>query len=213
MTTTPPNVLVAVIGDVIGSRRHPDRPALQNRLRHAFLVADQFVPATQPFAMTIGDEFQGLFETVDEATTATFVLQVVLTGSVGVRFGVGVGEVIRMADDGPYQQDGSAWWRAREAIDMVRSAERSRGTPARWATGLVGEGNGSTSIRQRYLQLRDHIVAGIDEVDADIVVGLMQGQTQSAIAERLGIDKGAVSRRVGRHGIAALLFGIEVESA
>ncbi|MGF1665489.1 MAG: SatD family protein [Acidimicrobiia bacterium] len=213
MPTTSPEVFVAVIGDVIGSRRHPDRAALQECLRDGFLVVAEFVSATQPFAMTIGDEFQGLFETVEEATTATFVLQVALTGRVGLRFGVGVGEVIRMADAGPYQQDGSAWWRAREAIDMVRAAERSRGTPPRWATGLVDDRDDATSIRHRYLQLRDHIVAGIDEVDADIVVGLMQGHTQSAIAERLGIDKGAVSRRVGRHGLAALLFGVEVGAA
>ncbi len=175
-------------------------------------MVEEFVSATQPFAMTIGDEFQGLFDTVEEATTATFVLQVVLADTVGVRFGVGVGEVIRLADEGPYQQDGSAWWRAREAIDMVRTAERSRGTPPRWATGLVDD-SADDGILTRYLQLRDHVVAGIDGVDADIVVGLMKGHTQAAIAERLGIDKGAVSRRVGRHGLSALLFGIEVRQA
>jgi hypothetical protein len=213
MTTTQPQSLVAVIGDVVGSRRHPDRSGLQERLRDGFLLVEEFVSATQPFAMTIGDEFQGLFETVDQAATATFVLQVALVGTVGLRFGIGVGEVIRMADEGPYQQDGSAWWRAREAIDMVRAAERTRGKPARWATGLVDDGDDPTSVRHRYLQLRDHIVAGIDDVDADIVVGLMQRHPQAAIAERLGIDKGAVSRRVGRHGLAALLFGLEVGPA
>jgi hypothetical protein len=210
MTTSRSRSLVAVIGDVIGSRRYPDRSDLQVRLRDGFLLVEEFVSAVQPFTMTIGDEFQGLFETEEEATTATFVLQVALAGTVGLRFGVGVGEVIRMADEGPYQQDGSAWWRAREAIDTVRAAERSRGKPPRWATGLVGEDDATTSVRHRYLQLRDHLVAGLDEVDADIVVGLMKGHTQAAIAERLGIDKGAVSRRVGRHGLAALLFGLGV---
>jgi hypothetical protein len=205
-------MLVAVIGDVVDSRSHPDRSALQQQLRDGFSVVEAFVPATQPFTMTIGDEFQALFETVEQATAATFILQVALTGTARIRFGVGAGQVLRMADEAPYQQDGSAWWRARQAIDMVRAAERSRGTPPRWATGLIDAHDDSASIRQRYLQLRDHLVAGIDEVDADIVVGLMQGHTQSAIADRLGIDKGAVSRRVGRHGIAAMLFGLEVEA-
>jgi hypothetical protein len=208
MATTVSEMSTAVIGDVIGSRQHPDRADLQRTLLAAFEVVDRAMPAVQPFTMTIGDEFQGLFESLDEAIFATFRLQVALVDIVRLRFGIGVGEVIRLAGHGPFEQDGSAWWRAREALDRVRTAERSNGAPPRWVTGLVTHDPATQAITQGYLQLRDHVLGGVDRVDADIVAGLMSGATQISIAGRLGIDKGAVSRRVGRHGLSALLWSL-----
>lgn len=198
----------AVIGDVVGSRQYPDRSDLQRTLLDAFEVVDRSTPAVQSFTMTIGDEFQGLFGSLDAAIVATFRLQIALVDIVRLRFGIGVGEVIRMAGHGPFEQDGSAWWRAREALDRVRAAERSNGAPPRWVTGLTTHDPDTQAITQGYLQLRDHVLGGVDRIDADIVTGLMNGSTQISIARRLGIDKGAVSRRVGRHGLSALLWSL-----
>jgi hypothetical protein len=205
MATTSAQLSVAVIGDVIASRDYTDRVGLQTRMESAFGDVDSVVPAQQAFAMTIGDEFQGIFAGLDQAVVATFILQVTLVDRVRVRFGIGVGEVIHLGDQAPYQQDGSAWWRAREAIDLIRRGERSRGTPLHQATGLVAPEHPQAEATRRYLVLRDHMVGGLDRTDADIVLGLMNGDTQTEIADRIGIDKGAVSRRVARHGLSALL--------
>jgi hypothetical protein len=205
MTTTSTRLSVAVIGDVVASRAHTDRARLQAMLESAFADVESAVPAQQAFAMTIGDEFQGIFAGLDQAVVATFILQVSLVDQVRVRFGIGVGEVIHLGGQAPYQQDGSAWWRAREAIDLIRRGERSRGTPLHHATGLLAPEHPQAEATRRYLVLRDHIVAGFDRTDADIVLGLMKGDTQTEIADRIGIDKGAVSRRVARHGLSALL--------
>lgn len=195
---------VAVIGDVVGSRRH-DRRELQVLLDETFALVAGTVASEQDFTMTIGDEFQGIFARLDLALVATFLAQTALIDRVGLRFGIGVGEVIQVGGAPPFQQDGSAWWRAREALDRVRQAERSRGTPPHLATGLVAPGHPEEEMTSRYLALRDHIVGGLDRTDGDIVLGLMNGETQAAIADRIGIDKGAVSRRVSRHGLSALL--------
>lgn len=208
MATTRQDGLSAVIGDVVASRQHPDRTLLQERLNDAFAHIEDRVQAVQPFTMTIGDEFQGVFSSLEAAISATFMAQIALLGSTGLRFGIGVGEVVRLGEPGPFHQDGSAWWRAREALDRVRAAERSHGTPIRWATGLEQPAESRSAIEQGYLVLRDHIVGDMDRIDADIVEGLMNGDTQTAIAARLGIDKGAVSRRVGRHGLSALLWAL-----
>lgn len=205
MATTSDRLSVAVIGDVIASRAHTDRARLQARLESAFSGVQSAVPARQAFAMTIGDEFQGIFSGLDQAVVATFILQVTLVDQVRLRFGIGVGEVIHLGDHAPYRQDGPAWWRAREAIDGIRRGERSRGTPLHRATGLVAPEHPQADATRRYLVLRDHIVGGLDRTDADIVLGLMNGDTQTDIADRIGIDKGAVSRRVARHGLSALL--------
>ncbi len=163
----------------------------------------------QPFAMTIGDEFQGVYQTLEHALVATFVIQISLTGVARIRFGIGVGSVTVMSEEGPFGQDGPAWWDARAAIDTVKAAERSYGSPPHWITAIGGS-DPAHEMHRSYLQLRDHVIAGIDEVDADIVGGLMDGDTQSAIADRLALDKGAVSRRVSGHGLSALLRSLPV---
>jgi len=193
--------VTAVIGDIVGSRTFPDRGELHRRVASALESAPG---AIQPLTLTIGDEFQGIFQSVRTALRATLVVQLHLLPDVELRFGVGVGEVLVMADRRPFGQDGSAWWSAREAIDEIRQGERSYRTPRTRATGLRVEGG--TDALSSYLVLRDHLLAGFDRVDADIVLGLMQGETQAAIADRLGLDRGAVSRRVGKHGLSALLW-------
>lgn len=204
--------MAAVIGDVVQSRSHADRLELQRRVTAALDASSARVPAIQPFAMTIGDEFQGVFETLDHALVATFVIQISLTGVAMIRFGIGVGALTVMSEEGPFGQDGPAWWDARAAIDSVKAAERSYGSPPHWRTAIGGD-DPAYDMHRSYLQLRDHVIAGIDEVDADIVGGLMDGHTQSAIADRLVLDKGAVSRRVSGHGISALLRSLPVHDA
>lgn len=202
-----------MIGDVVGSRRHADRRRLQGRLDQALAASIGHSDPIQAPTMTIGDEFQGIYSSMDDALRATFVIQVAMVGQARIRFGLGHGPIVRLDDRGPFGQDGPAWWDARAAIDAVKEAEESYGSPPHWSTAVGGD-DPSLDPHRRYLQLRDHVLAGIDEVDADIVRGLMQGDTQTAIAARLDIDKGAVSRRVGRHGISALLWSLpEVRDA
>lgn len=204
--------VAAVIGDVIDSRGHENRAALQRAMTEALAVANAQTEPEQPFQMTIGDEFQGVFRSVRDATRATFLVQLQLVGDARIRFGIGVGTITSMSERGPFGQDGPAWWLAREAIDEVKSAERSYGAPPRWATSIVGHDE-QLAVFRAYVQLRDHVMAELDEVDADILHGLLRGDTQTEISRKLELDKGAVSRRVSRHGLSALLWGIrEFES-
>jgi hypothetical protein len=161
----------------------------------------------QPLQMTIGDEFQGVYRTVAEASHATFLVQLHLVGVAKVRFGIGVGTITMASGHGPYGQDGPAWWSARSAIEEVKDAERRYGAPPRWATAISGD-DGRHGPLRAYLQLRDHLMGDVDEIDADILDGLLRGDSQTEIARKLDIDKGAVSRRVSGHGLSALLWGL-----
>jgi hypothetical protein len=200
-----PQNIAAVIGDVIDSRSHADRGALQDALSEALAAANARTTPLQPFQMTIGDEFQGVYRSVEEATHATFLVQLHLVGLTRVRFGIGVGIITLETDRAPFGQDGPAWWSARSAIDTVRAAERRYGEPPRWTTAIETSDEDRLGPLRAYLQLRDHIMGEIDRVDADILAGLLQGDNQSEIAKKLEIDKGAISRRVSGHGLSALM--------
>ena len=56
-----------------------------------------------------------------------------------------------------------------------------------------------------YLALRDTLLSGLDELDARIAVGLLDGLNQTELAARIGLNKSSVSRRANTHGILALI--------
>jgi hypothetical protein len=197
--------VVAVLGDVVASRSHGNRQALQRTLEAAFVRVAGAVRAIQPFTMTIGDEFQALFRSVAAALEATLRLRLLLIDEVDVRLGVGYGAVAAL-DEGrePFGQDGPGWWRARQALENVADAQHRYGWPRTWRTGWIDAGERGGPVHG-YLMLRDQLIAGFDRVDADITLALLDGETQSAMANRLGVDRSAVSRRVASHGISAIL--------
>ena len=133
---------VGVIGDLVASRAAPLRRELQRDLEDALRTANELVTSVDELTVTIGDEFQGLYNTIDEAVAACLVVQLKL-GHESVRFGIGSGTLsvydrLRV----PYSQDGPVWWAAREAINEL---ER-RTSPIR--TVFV-DSRSSSSVRGR----------------------------------------------------------------
>src|SRR5262245_64281335 len=161
---------VAVLGDVVASRRHPDQGRRRRRVDRALAVANERFEPLQPFTPTIGDEFQGLFADLVSALEATLVVRLSLLGEVDVRFGIGSGELFAFdASRAPFEQDGPAWWSAREAVDLVRTTsqgrERSRGLRTRWVDA-DGERPFEVAAVNAFLQCRDELVASMDPRDA-----------------------------------------------
>lgn len=64
-------VAATLIGDVVRSKGHDDRVALQAAVTEALHVVNGLVRPLQPFEATLGDEFQGAYDTVQGAVRAT----------------------------------------------------------------------------------------------------------------------------------------------
>ncbi|MGH8912952.1 MAG: SatD family protein [Acidimicrobiia bacterium] len=197
-----PRIMVAaLIGDLVASRAAPDRLRLQRKVDSVFDEIDGLIGGRPAF--TIGDEFQARYPTVAEAVEASLQLHLRSVGVTGMRIGIGWGELI--AEDPertPFAQDGPCWWRAREAIDTVDRSGRGRGpkllTAIRTETAV-------DPLLNQYLLLRDTLLQGFDEMDAQIAIGLLSGGSQTELAGRLGVNKSSVSRRANSHGIIALV--------
>src|SRR5919106_2851424 len=129
--------VVALLGDIVGSRGHPDPGRRRRLVAEALTFANDRLAPKQPLTSTIGDEFQGLFADLVSALEATLVVRLALLGEVDVRFGIGSGPLVMFeASRAPFDQDGPAWWSAREAVDHVREVsqrqESPRGLRTRW---------------------------------------------------------------------------------
>ena len=125
---------VAVIADLIGSRRVPDRALAQRQLSDAADRVNKLITPIQPISATVGDEFQALYPDAASAFEATLLMRLWLPEGLDTRFGIGAGSH-RTISTVPHDiQDGSAWWSAREAIDVAKAKQERRNPTVRPGT-------------------------------------------------------------------------------
>lgn len=211
---TLPGRAIAVIADVSRSRSHPDRRKLQADLERAFASIAPSIDALEELHPTVGDEFQAVFPTLAAAVRGTLIARLALPEGTDCRFGLGYGELRTIGDGaaGPLQ-DGSAWWSAREAITEAREREYARQPFLRtWFrsaadASLDAIAPASEDVVNAYFVTRDHLVTAMSGRERRLLLGQLQGGTQSELAEQEGISQPAVSQNLRRSGAAAVLAG------
>ena len=195
---------VALIGDIVESRRTSDRQALHDRVSAVLARVNAAHPVVDPAVITLGDEFQGVYATLGEALTAAFHIRAGLRPH-DVRFGLGRGD-IQALDSERGIHDGPAYWAARDAIV---EAERLAGKAALRGTRTAyrspeGEPALVTAVNAALTAL-DHILGSLSPVSWRILGGRLEGLTQQNIAAREGITPSAVSQRVRSDGIGVAM--------
>ena len=207
-----PRNFASVIGDLVASRAAGGRAALQSRVTEVLATVNRSVTGVQPLAQTVGDEFQGLYGGVAEAAEATLRVRLLLRGVSDVRFGIGWGSLeVFDATSLPFQQDGPAWWAARDALDVIAKAQKGREAPRGWRTAIAGEELGEVvHLMNAFLICRDELMDGFDERDARIMAGLLEGSTQAELATREEVTQSAIAQRITRNGTYALLRSHEL---
>lgn len=206
-------MVVALIGDLVGSRAHPDRTALQDDLESALATVNEAVPAEQPLTPTIGDEFQGVLVDVASALWASLLVRLALPAPADCRCGLGLG-TLRVVGASPYgsTQDGPAWWAARDAVDTAaRRARRIKGVRT-WllSSEETGDDPVDEAMLNAYLMTRDQVVTGFSDRQRRLALGLVLGRTQVDLAAAEGISQSAVSQALHASGAYAVLHGMEL---
>jgi hypothetical protein len=201
----------AVIGDLVGSRRAPERRAVHETLRASLAELNDVFDPVVPLRITVGDEYQGCFATVGEACRATLRLRLALLPVVDVRHGIGWGTTSVLQEE-PRVEDGPAWWAARKAIEQVedqagRAALRLVRTAYCRTEGTAGPEEAAVNAA---LLCRDQLVGMLSERSAMLLRGLVEGRTQRELAEAEGVSASAVSQRVRRDGLGIVLRSDEL---
>lgn len=203
--------VVALLADVVGSRTH-ERAALHRALLAAVADATERVPALDPLRPTVGDELQGIYATLGGALTASIRLRLHLGGAgtatgsapVELRFGVGVGEVTTV-DGERGIQDGTAWWRARDAIDWVH--DRSGRSGYESVRTAVRDVDGAPPV-DGLLRLLDATLARLRPGALRTLAGLLDGLDNQETADREGITASANSQRIRNNDLRPLADAI-----
>ncbi len=192
----------ALLLDVVGSRG--DSRALRHeKLISAVDEVNGRVEALDPLRFTVGDELQGVYETLDGALRAAYALRLAVAPEVDLRAGIGIGEV-KVIDAERGIQDGSAWWRAREAIDAGRDRASDAGYRGT-RTAVVGV---EEPLLEATVGLIDAHLSGLRGGTVGTLRGLLEGLSNAEIAEREGISESANSQRVANNDLRPLADAI-----
>jgi hypothetical protein len=201
---------VALIGDLVASRQAGERTRLHARLLAALDRVNAELPAAVPLRVTVGDEYQGVYDDLGTALRATLRLRLALLPEVDARHGVGRGSITVLSEQ-PRVEDGPAWWSAREAIEVVEAEERRASMRGlRTAYLSAEEGGPDPAAVNAALILRDQLLHGVGPESLSVLAGMLTGMSQKDIAADLGITASAVSQRVRRDGLGALVRSDEL---
>lgn len=202
----------AVIVDIVGSRRLDDRTAAQRQLDRVVgrIGADGPAPVTALHPI-VGDELQGVYATLGDALAAVLLFRLILPDGLDCRFGIGLGEVGAIPSATGAISDGSAWWAARDAIEVVhRTQQRAVPGLRSWALAAADE-DAATRARMplvnAYLLARDQLVSDMGERTRRLAYGRCLGATQRELAQSEGVTQSAVSQLLKSAGAAAVIEG------
>ncbi|MBN8207037.1 hypothetical protein JF550_13880 [Microbacterium esteraromaticum] len=206
--------VVAVIADIIGSRRLEDRTAAQRTFDETIARVESEHPlAEQPLRPTVGDEQQGVYGGLVEALTAVLLLQLALPDGAEFRFGLGVGPVTTVESAHRELADGPGWWAARDAIEFVHARqERALPSARTWIVGAPGQDEGMVTLiaaSNAYLMARDEIVVRMTARERRIAYGRFGGMSQRDLAEQEDVTQPSISKSLRSSGATALLEGLD----
>jgi hypothetical protein len=202
--------LAAVIGDIVDSKLTRERDTLQHHFVDVLDLVNQTTSPLTKLRITRGDEFEGSYATIAAAWAATLRLRLEMKArGHDLWLSVAWGEVTAFPDSAHAAvQDGPAWWNARDALVALKQSPRQR-VPENRRTVFTTDLDDS-GLLEVAVSLRDEVIAGLDDSDARITLGLLDGTTQTLIAEQLGVTAGVVSRRAHRNGLLSLAASAKI---
>ncbi|KAA9129901.1 SatD family protein [Microbacterium caowuchunii] len=207
---------VCVTADIVGSRLLADRAAAQRDIESAIARVDEEGPtAVRPLRPTVGDEFQGVYDTLEGAMAAVLLLRLAFPDGVDCRFGLGIGETgtIPSAVTGGIPE-GPGWWAARTAIETIHAVQDRTVMGARTWVCVADDGSEdeqrAAHIANAGLLVRDHLVTAMTGRARRLAYGRCAGRTQSALAAAEGISQSAVSQLLASSGATAVVEGYRV---
>lgn len=191
---------VALIADLRGSRDHPDRAGLQERLRATLDAVNAAHTPSAALTITAGDEFQGLLDATRAGTAVDLVVEV--TESLypeEIAFGLGWGALAtpRRRTGVVSELDGPCFHRARDALERARSEST-------WVA-LAGAGKELDDLVSGTFGLMAAIRAGWTEKQAMYVRDARRATHYKDVAEAHSVVRSVVTESLQAAHFKALL--------
>jgi hypothetical protein len=196
-TSAAPDFLyVAIIGDIVRSRRLPSatRRHVQRRLDEILQAMNtRYRKAlASKFLITVGDEFQGLLR---DPSVVPELIRRLENGlpDIDVRLGIGRGRLDTDLKAFAIGMDGEVWHAARAAIEDARANRRLGGV-------FLGFGERTDTALNGFARVLHHIRSRLTTKQRELLEALLEAGTQTEVAVRVGITRQAVSKQMRAAG-------------
>jgi class 3 adenylate cyclase len=197
-------IYAVLTGDIVGSSRTLEmrRKYLLDAMKSSFEIVTRLSPSAiaASFEIYRGDSFQGVLSRPETALRTAIALRAALRrflkGALhrhtqDARIAIGIGTVDYLAAQKASEGDGDAYRRSGPLLDAMKGNRRLRiSTP--WPR--IDEELGVSC------SLLDALIERWSSEQAEAMLGLLQGRTQEAIAQDLGISQPAVVQRLKAAG-------------
>ena len=221
----------AVIADIVGSRTLTNRAEAQRIFRAALERAAEGLALLEAPYPTVGDEFQAVAYSLEDALLLTLRAQLLLPPQLQLRFGIGAGRIEEFPSgaqrpgamrsspgEGAPLQDGSAWWAARSAINRAHDVQDSSNPFIR--TWFQAHASVESYVSASYqtcvnalLSLRDHAILKLSARHRRITASLLLGKTQVEIARAEKISQQAISDFARGTGVGLIQSSLLIAEA
>jgi hypothetical protein len=191
-------VYLVLIGDLIASRDSKNRKDLQKQIKSVLRQVNERTPKpVSPYTLTLGDEFQAVFENADHIFED--IVQILWAmHPVQVRFSLGLGEITTdLNTEQALGMDGPAFYLARDGINQLKEDGgliRLEGLPEPW-----------DALAESSLFLVNRRIKKWDINRLAILHGLLSGKDKKVIAADLGITAQAVYKNISTGELAAVI--------
>jgi Trp operon repressor len=199
----------AVIGDIIRSKEIKKRLATQEKLEKTLHKINHKYGGciASNFAITLGDEFQGLLEDTGNLISIIETIKFELY-PVKIRFGVGIGQIFTRIDKNvPLGADGPAYHNARKMIDDIKKIEKSKMRHTVDIKIFSDNSISSEDLINVSLSLCSFMENRWTQRQREIIYEfLMHEDNQSSIAEKLGVTQSTIQRSLKSSGFYNYLY-------
>ncbi len=181
--------VIAVIGDLVGSKALVERRVLQRKLKKQLeRVSREAKGLASPYTLTLGDEFQAVYRGA-ESVLGDVVMLLAEIHPVRARLALGVGSLSTSINaEQALGMDGPAFHQARAALSALKADGR--------LLRVAGEEVEKWALTNHVLNLLSHHIEGWTQNRLRVLAGLLRGRTVKEIEEGLEISRVAVYKNI-----------------
>lgn len=174
-----------ITGDIINSSSIEDRDALIKRLKQEFSLLEK--SSSNSFSLYRGDAFQGICPADDAFHIYLKIKALLINRKSDVRIAIGIGPIEHMKKN-LAESDGTAFRLSGRTLDTLKPANR------KFMIKTVSEE--TNKELELACNMLDVIISNWTAKSTEVIYYILEGKTQSEIAELLKISQSAVHQRL-----------------
>jgi hypothetical protein len=193
----------AIIGDLVDSRKILDRKINQKKFEMILQKLNEKYQKSisAKFVITIGDEFQVLFNGVDKLVEIIQILKNEMY-PLKFRFGIGLGKIVtEINPEMALGADGSAYYNARDAISQLKNTKKKYKNINSDLLLTISEQN---KILDNFIRLVNVVFASLYQIENSwtekqreaVINKIKSNLTQRELAKDLKITQSSLQRRL-----------------